>query len=108
MRNYYTSNIQSGIVALAMLGMKWSYFMVWELNIIAVGKAELKYGNRATVQKMGVKWGCDIITDRMSFLQENIVQYRKCICCCMGYRIEFYILTQNQKYVVFYVEWNEK
>lgn len=45
--------------------------MVWELNIIAVGKAELKYGNRATVQKMGVKWGCDIITDRMSLLQDS-------------------------------------
>lgn len=79
--------------------------MVWELNIIAVGKAELKYGNRATVQKMGVKWGCDIITDRMSLLQDSTLQY---IYRCTGYRIEFYILTQNQKYVVFYVEWNEK
>lgn len=103
MRNYYTSNIQSGIVALAMLGMKWSYFMVWELNIIAVGKAELKYGNRATVQKMGVKWGCDIITDRTSLLQHSTI-----VLYMLLHGIEFYILTQNQKYVVFYVEWNEK
>lgn len=77
-----------------MLGMKWSYFMVWELNIIAVGKAELKYGNRATVQKMGVKWGFDIITDRMGWLYDSITVYNVYV---FAWDIELSFIYSNTK-----------